>query len=130
MSAVKDSVLRRACIALALLAATACTTKHVLSGSDLDGLPEVVHVGDSVRATTTTSVTQQLEVVALEDGTLRGVSPQGAEVVIPAVDLAELEYRTPAPGKAVMLGLAVFFGVAATFHGCDPPDYDPFPCSD
>lgn len=116
MSSVGASFVRFALSALTFVAAAGCTTKHVLSGPELAGLTTVVHAGDSVRATSTANVTQEFEILAFDDErTLRGVTPDGNEIVIHTPDLATLEYRTPARAKAVLLGVAIYLGVGAAF---------------
>jgi hypothetical protein len=128
MSSAGASCVRIAFIALSFAAADGCTTKHVLPAADLAGSSNVVHVGDSVRATTTANITHEFELVSVDaDSTLHGVTPDGAMVSVRASDLTSLEYRTKAPGKSALLGIAIFMGVGSVFHGCSEESH-PFPC--
>jgi hypothetical protein len=101
-----------------------------LGSSDLARSSGVVHVGDTVRATTTANATQELEIVSIDsDSTLHGVTRDGAAVTLRPSDLTSLEYRTKAPGKSALLGLAIFVGVGSAFHGCSAESH-PWPCDD
>jgi hypothetical protein len=113
---------RRMVSAFAAVMIAGCTTAHELSGSGLERLRTVVEIGDRVRATSANGVTQEFEITAFEDdGSLRGVTPDGESTFVRAADLTTLEYRGPAPAKTTMLVLGAIFGamVIDTRSSCD-----------
>ena len=100
-----------------------CTKAQVLRGSELEKVSAVVHVGDTVRTTTTAGVTQEFKMVALEGGgTLRGATSDGSPVAVQAGDLAALEYRIPAPRRTVWMIIGAVLGVSlvSAYDSCKP----------
>jgi hypothetical protein len=105
------------------IASVGCTKAQVLRGSELEKVPALVHVGDTVRTTTAAGVTQEFKVVALEDGgTLRGATSEGSPVAVQAGDLAALEYRSPAPRRTVwmIIGAVLGVGLVSAYDSCKP----------
>ena len=105
------------------LANVGCTTAQVLRGSELEKVSAVVHVGDTVRATTTTGVTRELKVVAFEaGGTLRDATSEGSPIAVQSASLAALEYRRPAPRRTVwmVIGAVLGLGVVTAHDSCKP----------
>jgi hypothetical protein len=87
-------------------------------------LATVVQVGDTVRATTATTGTQELEVTSLNDGTLGGVTPEGAAVQIRTADLTALDYRARSRRKTFWLVIGSVIGAMLInlYDSCKPKD--------
>jgi hypothetical protein len=106
---------------VAAAAAAGCTTRQVVSGPDLAGLPALVHAGETVRVTTAAS-SVELEVVSIEDGLLRGTTAGGETVPVRMADVTAVEHRTRAPGKTagVVIGALFGAGILAVKDSCKP----------
>ena len=121
MSAFAASLRRCGWGVIAAIAAASCTTRQIVSGSDLAGLPALVHVGETVRVTTAT-ISVELEVVSIEDGVLRGTTPGGETVPVRVADITAVEHRVRAPGKTagVVIGALLGAGILAVKDSCEP----------
>ena len=106
---------------VAAIAAASCTTREIVRGSDLAGLPELVRAGETVRVTTAAS-SVMLEVVSIENGVLRGTTPTGDTVPVRLADITAVEHRTIAPGKTagVVIGALFGAGLLAAKDSCKP----------
>ena len=106
---------------VAATAAAGCTTRQIVRGSDLAGLPALVHAGEAARVTTAAS-SVELEVVSIEDGVLRGTTPGGETVPVRVADITTVEHRTRAPGNTagVVIGALLGAGILAVKDSCEP----------